>query len=79
MWSSLHRIFNDLVETICTLEGPSTVVLTAGDADYVPALIKSQDRGWRNEVAFVGRGVSIALENYVHEFRILAPGDFELM
>jgi uncharacterized LabA/DUF88 family protein len=43
----------DLVETVCTKPGPSTVVLVAGDADYVPALIKSQDRGWRNEVAFL--------------------------
>lgn len=68
----------DLVETVCTHEGPSTVVLVAGDADYVPALIKAQDRGWRNEVAFIGRGVSVALEAYVHEFRVLSPAAFEL-
>ena len=69
----------DLVETVCTKPGPSTIVLVAGDADYVPALIKSQDRGWRNEVAFIDRDVSVALENYVHEFRTLSVSSFELM
>ena len=69
----------DMVETVWSKPGPSTVVLVAGDADYVPALIKSQDQGWRNEVAFIDRGVSVALENYVHEFRTLSVGDFELL
>lgn len=69
----------DMVETVCTVQGPSTVVLVAGDADYVPALIKAQDRGWRREVAFIERGISVALENYVHEFRTLSAGDFELI
>lgn len=69
----------DLVETVCTKQGPSTVVLVAGDADYVPALIKALDRGWRTEVAFIDRGVSIALEAYVHEFRTLTIGNFKLI
>lgn len=69
----------EIVETVCTTPGPATIVLVAGDADYVPALIKALDRGWRTEVAFISRGVSISLENYVHEFRTLDAGRFELI
>ncbi|MEK9968849.1 MAG: NYN domain-containing protein [Ferrovibrio sp.] len=72
-------LISDLVETVCTQAGPSTVVLVAGDADYVPPLIKSQDRGWRNEVAFIDRGVSITLEGYVHQFRTLDTGAIRLI
>ncbi|HEY3968985.1 MAG TPA: NYN domain-containing protein [Planctomycetaceae bacterium] len=63
----------DLVETVCEQDGPSTVVLVAGDADYYPPLLKSIDRGWRNEIAFLTRGASAALETAVHEYRILSP------
>ena len=72
-------LISEIVETIWAKQGPSTIVLVAGDADYVPPLIKSLDRGWRNEVAFISRGVSIALEAYVHEFRVLSADRFELM
>lgn len=65
-------LISEIVETVCISDGPSTVILVAGDADYVPPLIKSQDRKWRNEVAFIDRGVSVALEAYVHEFRELS-------
>lgn len=68
----------DLVETIWKQVGPSTVVLVAGDADYAPSLMKSLDRGWRNEVAFIDRGISIALEAYVHEFRTLSATAIQL-
>ena len=63
-------LISEIVETVCTQAGPSTIVLVAGDADYVPPLIKAQDRHWRNEVAFIDRGISISLEAYVHEFRL---------
>lgn len=72
-------LISDLVETVCTAPGPSTVVLVAGDADYVPPLLKSLDRRWRNEVAFINRGISVALEAYVHEFRTLSTGGIELI
>lgn len=71
-------LISDLVETVCTQAGPATVVLVAGDADYAPPLIKSLDRGWRNEVAFIDRGISIALEGYVHEFRTLSVSGIQL-
>lgn len=68
----------DMVETIYSQQGPSTIVLVAGDADYVPPLIKSLDRGWRNEIAFIDRGISGALEGYVHAFRTLSASNIEL-
>lgn len=69
----------EIVETIWSQEGPATIVLVAGDADYVPALMKSLGKGWRNEVAFIDRGISIALEPQVHEFRTLNAGSFQLL
>ncbi|WP_311269070.1 NYN domain-containing protein [Sphingobium sp. WCS2017Hpa-17] len=69
----------EIVETVWSQEGPATIVLVAGDSDYVPALMKSLGKGWRNEVAFINRGISIALEPQVHEFRTLNAGDFELL
>jgi uncharacterized LabA/DUF88 family protein len=72
-------LISEIVETVCMQQGPSTVVLVAGDADYVPPLIKAQDRHWRNEVAFIDRGISISLEAYVHEFRTMTAASFELL
>jgi hypothetical protein len=72
-------LISEIVETVCTQEGPSTIILVAGDADYVPPLIKSLDRVWRNEVAFIDRGISIALEAYVHEFRTMTAASLELL
>lgn len=69
----------EIVETVWSQEGPATIVLVAGDADYVPALMKALGKGWRNEVAFISRGISIALEPQVHEFRTLNAGNFELL
>ncbi len=69
----------EIVETVWSQEGPATIVLVAGDADYVPALMKALARKWRTEVAFINRGVSISLEPQVHEFRTLNAGDFELL
>lgn len=71
-------LISEIVETVCTQPGPATIILVAGDADYVPPLIKSQDRRWRNEVAFINRGISISLEAYVHEFRTLEAASFQL-
>ncbi len=69
----------EIVETVWSQPGPSTVVLVAGDADYAPSLIKSLDRGWRTEVAFIDRGISISLEAYVHEFRTLSVSAIQLI
>ena len=68
-----------MVETIHTEEGPSTIVLVAGDADYAPPLEKCTKKGWRTEVAFINRGVGTALVPHVHEFRSLSISAIELM
>lgn len=66
-----------MVETIYTNAGPSTMVLVAGDADYGPALKKVIDKGWRVEIAVeYNQGVSAALEAYTHEFRVLNASEF---
>lgn len=53
-------------------EGPSTIVLVAGDADYVPPLERAIGKGWRVEVAFTfPESISPALLPVVHEFRKL--------
>ncbi len=55
-------------------EGPSTIVLVAGDADYVPPLERAVAKGWRVEVAFTfPRSISIELLPVAHEFRRLDP------
>ena len=53
-------------------------VLVAGDADYMPPSMAAIQEGWRTEVAYVQRGLSSALNPYVHEFGALRPSDFEL-
>jgi len=72
-------LITDLVSTLYEQPGPSTIVLVAGDADYVPPLLKAKDKGWRREVAFINRGVSSTLEPLVHEFRIITPANIELL
>ena len=42
-------LITDLMETIYEEDGPSTIVLVAGDADYVPPLERTIKKGWRNE------------------------------
>ena len=64
-------LITDLVTTLYEQEGPSTVVLVAGDADYVPPLEKALAKGWRSEVAFIDRGIAAVLEPVVHEFRMI--------
>lgn len=71
-------LITDLVSTTFEQPGPSTVVLIAGDADYMPALKKSADRGWRNEVVFMEHGVSVALQSVAHSFREIDPVDIQL-
>ncbi len=72
-------LITDITSALFEMEGPSTIVLVAGDADYVPPLKKAIDRGWRTEVAFIRRGISTALHPCVHEFRTVRPVDIEYM
>ena len=68
----------DLTATVYEEPGPSTIVLVAGDADYVAPLQKALDRGWRSEVLFISQGLSQALAPVAHELRRLSPSDIEL-
>jgi uncharacterized LabA/DUF88 family protein len=70
-------LITDLMTTLYEQSGPSTVILVAGDADYMPPLMRIIEKGWRTEVAFISRGVSITLEPYVHEFRTLTAQSFQ--
>lgn len=71
-------LVTDMVSTIFEQPGPSTVVLIAGDADYVPPLKKSLAKGWRNEVVFIDHGISRSLESVAHEIREIVPYDIQL-
>lgn len=62
-------LITEITSTIYEQEGPSTIVLVAGDADYVPPLLKALEKGWRTEVAFISHGVSGSLVPVVHQFR----------
>lgn len=70
-------LITDMTATLYEEQGPSTIVLVAGDADYVPPLQRALEKGWRVEVAFINRGVSGALEMVAHEFRIISPALIE--
>jgi uncharacterized LabA/DUF88 family protein len=65
------------METLYEKPGPATMVLVAGDADYVPPLQKVLAKGWRSEVTFIGHGVSSSLEPVTHEFRELLPSSIQ--
>lgn len=71
-------LITELTATLFEQQGPATIVLIAGDADYVPPLQRSLEKGWRNEVAFISHGVSKSLEPVTHEFREFEPIDIQL-
>ena len=71
-------LITDLVKTLYEEDGPSTIVVVAGDADYLPPLQQAVLKGWRTEVAFISRGLSTGLSPVVHEFRRLTASDIEL-
>lgn len=64
-------LVTEITSTLYEQEGPSTIVLVAGDADYVPPLDRANDKKWRVEVAFIDRGLSSALDSVTHEFRLI--------
>lgn len=72
-------LITDLTQTLCEQPGPSTIVLVAGDADYVPPLELALRKGWRVEVAFASRGISTALNPVVHEYRTISSTEIEYM
>lgn len=73
------RLITKIMKTVFTQEEPSTIVLVAGDADYVPPLEECVQMGWRVEIAFTGTygNISRSLEAVCHEFRYFSAGDIE--
>ena len=70
-------LISEIVSTIYEKPGPSTIVLVAGDAAYMPPLEKVVAKGWRVEVVFLGHSVSVSLERVAHEFRELDPATIQ--
>lgn len=64
-------LITDLTATLFEQSGPSTIVLVAGDADYVPPLKKALEKGWRVEIAFIDRGQSSSLDSHTHLYRMI--------
>lgn len=73
------HLITAIMETLYEQEGPSTIVLVAGDADYSPPLTKAVEKGWRVEVCFHQIGLSTALQPVSHEVRSLNPGEYGLL
>jgi len=42
----------DIAERLHTVQPPRTILIAAGDADYVPAVARAQSKGWKVEVRF---------------------------
>lgn len=70
-------LITDMTATLYEENGPSTIVLVAGDADYVPPLIKAREKGWRTEVVFINKGLSSALDPVTHLFRSINAGNIQ--
>lgn len=70
-------LVTEITSTLYEQKGPSTIVLVAGDSDYVPPLIRANEKGWRVEVAFIERGLSSALDPVTHLFRTLTSSAIE--
>lgn len=66
-------LITEITATLYEHTGPATIILVAGDADYVPPLLKAIEKGWRVEIAFIDRGLSSALDAVCHQFRTINP------
>ena len=64
-------LITEITSSVYEQPGPSTIVLVAGDADYVPPLLRANEKGWRVETAFITRGLSSALDPVCHLFRTI--------
>lgn len=71
-------LISEIVSTIYEKDGPSTIVLVAGDADYKPPLEKVINKKWRVEVAFIGHSVSASLRPVTHQFREIYPSSIQM-
>ena len=72
-------LITDMTATLFEEKGPSTIVLVAGDADYVPPLLKALEKGWRTEVVFINKGLSSALDPVTHLFRLINASNIQYL
>jgi len=72
-------LITDITATLFEQPGPSTIVLVAGDADYVPPLLKAIEKGWRNEVVFIERGLASGLDAVTHLFRTINASQIQYL
>jgi uncharacterized LabA/DUF88 family protein len=72
-------LITDMTATLYEEPGPSTIVLVAGDADYVPPLMKALEKKWRTEVVFINRGLSSALDPVTHLFRSINASNIQYL
>lgn len=64
----------EITKTVCESSQPSTIVLIAGDADYVPPLQLAVEKGWRVEIIHVSsNNISSSLEPVCHKYREIPP------
>jgi len=70
-------LITEITSALYEQKGPSTIVLVAGDADYVPPLIRANEKMWRVEVAFIERGLSSALDPVAHLFRTINTSEIQ--
>jgi len=67
-------LVTEMTKTIYEKQGPSTIVLVAGDADYYPPLKNAVEKGWRVEVIHVSnKNVASCLESVCHKFLKISP------
>lgn len=57
----------DIAELLHSATPPSTIVIAAGDADYVPAVKRAQSKGWKVEVWF-WNNVAVDLKASANKF-----------
>ncbi len=62
----------DVAERLHTVSPPATIVIAAGDADYIPAVARAQSKGWVVEVWFWSNAAG-DLKKAANRFSLLDP------
>lgn len=62
----------DIAERVLVVSPPDTIVVAAGDADYVPAVNRGKAKGWKVEVWFWSNAAT-ELKAAAHSFYPLEP------
>jgi uncharacterized LabA/DUF88 family protein len=60
----------DVIERVLTVHPPKTLVIAAGDADFLPVIARARAKDWRVEVWFWSNAAA-DLKKAAHEFIVL--------